>query len=387
MLLLALAVALAAEPETAPSESAPAETTPAEPAPADPPPADPNAPAQPVPTDPNAPADPTAPEQPAAPFIPAEELNNATEAPPPPIDTREAQELKALKPGELKKFEPKRFLLPQNPRGQTDFTAYTLEWGEFEVGTSLTAGILPSTELGTILLLDAFQIFNVEGKIDFLRIGPWDLAANVNFYTMNRPEVNGQFFSAGGTTSFILLPPWSLHLGGWYSTFNAHGEVPSDFVGGLLSTFTGSPIDTSSAPDLGLDLTAKAGTAMIATDVRFNRRDSLILQARALLWRDLAFNAGLTTVDDPIITREDSGWTDITQNYVASLSYQLSTRHWDLRLGVGWPIVNPAWVTQAIELSYRFGGKTRLSERRMDKQFDKNVSDAEKAAKAAKKKP
>ncbi len=372
MLLLLTSLVFAADPSASPEASA--EASPAEPT------------AEPTPAAPGAPTEPAEP-APIAPFLPAEELNNAIEVPPPPIDTREAKELKTLKPVELKKFEPKRFLLPQNPRGQTDFTAYTLEWGEFEVGTSLTAGVLPSTEIGTILLLDAFQIFNVEGKVDFLRIGPWDLAANANFYTMNRPEVQGQFLSFGGTTSVILLPPWSVHVGGWYSLFNAHGEVPSEFVGGLLSTFTGSPIDASNTPDVGLDLTAKAATAMVATDVRFNRRDSLILQARALLWRDLVFTAGVDDGGEPLVTRTDSGWTDVTQSYVASLSYQLSTRHWDLRLGVGWPILNPAWITQAIELSYRFGGKTRLTERRMNKQFDKNLTDAEKAAKAAKKQP
>lgn len=297
----------------------------------------------------------------------------------PKLDTSAATPLEDLTPREVKRFEPRHYLLPQNPRGQTDYTAYTLEWGEFEVGTYLTAGVLPSFQVGTILLADVLGVYNVEAKLNAVRIGPFDLAANGSYYYLGRPEITGQFWSAGGTMSLILLPPWSIHVGGWYSVLDATGQVPRDFLAGVLSSFVGAEIEGSSVPEVEAHLGVKTGTAMIATDVRFNRRDSMVLQARALLWSSTDFEFG--TAEDPTLLSNEhaEGWTDLSQSYVASLSYQATFRNFDVRLGVGWPILNPAWLMQGVELSYRFGGKTRLSERRMEKTFERNLRDAKRA--------
>jgi hypothetical protein len=320
--------------------------------------------------DPGAPAG----DAPAEPAPAAEETPTA-----PPLDPSQATPLEDLTPREVKSFEPRHYLLPQNPRGQTDYTAYTLEWGEFEIGTYLTAGVLPSFQVGTILLADVLGVYNVEAKLNGLRIGPFDLAANGSYYYLGRPEINGQFWSAGGTMSVILFPAWSIHAGGWYSVLDAKGQVPKDFLAGVLSSFTGAEIDSSSLPEVEAKLGVKTGTAMVATDVRFNRRDSLVLQARALLWSSTDFEFG--TEENPTLLSNEhvEGWTDLSQSYVASLSYQATFRNFDLRLGVGYPILNPAWIMQGVELSYRFGGKTRLTERRMEKTWKRNLKDASRA--------
>ena len=72
---------------------------------------------------------------------------------------------------------------------------------------------------------------------------------------------------------------------------------------------------------------------------------------------------------------------------MVSLSYQASWKHIDARIGYGLSATPFAWVLPATDLSYRFGGKTRLSETRMKKTWLQNLRDVQKAKKAGKNAP
>jgi hypothetical protein len=60
---------------------------------------------------------------------------------------------------------------------------------------------------------------------------------------------------------------------------------------------------------------------------------------------------------------------------MASIAWQFSWQHWEARVGAGVSSIPGSWVLNTWELSYRFGGKTRVKERRMLETWQKNKED------------
>lgn len=333
-------------------------------------------------------------EEPAPADDPAPAPAESTSAPAPvdapPIDLTEAERARELDLKELKKFKPSRNLLPQNPRGQTDYTAYTLEWGEVELGlTYVSIGVLPGVQVSTVpaLYLPPLvsmgqepvlsPVYNVQAKVDALRLGPWDLAPQANFYSLDWDFLDARFLSFGAMNSLVLAKPWSIHFGAYYSMFNVDGLISEDWILQLLGGVAGGDIGASMGADT--DGVTVAGdlqtlTVRLATDVRFNRRDSLVLQAQGLVWTSARFNSTIQQdgKSATLLDKSLAGLVDPTQAYLATLSYQATFRNVDLRIGIGVPFDNPAWALQAFELAYRFGGPTRAEERKLQKGYREN---------------
>ena len=117
----------------------------------------------------------------------------------------------------------------------------------------------------------------------------------------------------------------------------------------------------------------------MATDIRFNRRDSLILRGGATFWTNVlerGFEAPPILGLDEAFNVETGTTTPIAESYVASIAWQFSWRRIDLRVGAGVSNVPGAWILQSTDLSYRFGGKTRSSERRMKRTWKRIMSDS-----------
>lgn len=313
-------------------------------------------------------------------------------ASPAPVDLSNAEKPKDITPADVEKLEPKRWRLPQNPYGQTDFTAYTLEWGEVKLGVAaLTVGIAPRVQLGTVPVLDVLRVPNANLKWDAVRAGPFDFAGLASVFVLPRADFQGTFAETGAMASVQILKPWSLHVAGLYDWISADGVIDLSTISPMLIT------DQTQSFNEGLkasDFSARANalTVRAATDVRFNRRDSLILYGSAMVWSSL--DTQLTSDQqlppimalDSLLGKADkaSGPVDIAKSYVVSLSYQASWKHVDLRLGYGFSATPFAWVLPATDLSYRFGGKTRVSETRMQKTWLQNLKDVQKARKAGK---
>ena len=66
---------------------------------------------------------------------------------------------------------------------------------------------------------------------------------------------------------------------------------------------------------------------------------------------------------------------NVTDAYVVSVSYQLSWRRWDFRVGGGSSPQPLAWTLQANDVSYRFGGRTRRTEAKSKKGWRRNKGD------------
>jgi len=297
---------------------------------------------------------------------------------PPPVDLSEALLLEPVNAADLRFFAPRRWRLPANARAQTDFTAYTLEFGEVRLGLAgISAGVLPRTQVGTVPVLDALGVFNVQLKVTPLRVGPLDVAGSAKVYRYAGDTMGAAYVSLGGTASLMVLPAWSVHGGAEWSSFAAKGTPDLDPllpVLGRFTAFTPSEEMVDQAEEaLFFEATGRAVTVRAATDVRFNRRDSVILQGQAMVWgqADLPVEVpAAVTGGAPL--QEGEGAVPVTDAYSASIAYQLALKHLELRVGVGTSSVPGAWLLQSTELAWRFGGPTRSEERRMVRGWRQN---------------
>jgi hypothetical protein len=295
-------------------------------------------------------------------------------------DQEEAQEMPGLSRAQHRWLEPSRTKLDQVPRGQTDYTAYTLEWGETKIGlASITIGALPRTQIGTVPMLDALGIMNGHIKVNILRVGPLDLGLGSNYYRLQVGDFVGSHTGASMVTSIQLLEPWSLHLGANYAALQSSGVPDTTRLPSVLTA--GTDPDTFQASQDGNETAWNFhGQNMrinLATDYRFNRRDSLVFQAGAIVWSniDKGFDAPPILGLEDAFARAEETTSPIAESLVTSLAWQWTWRKVDLRVGLGWSSVPGAWLLQSTDLSYRFGGKTRSSERRMNRTWKRNKDD------------
>ena len=299
---------------------------------------------------------------------------------PPPIDPTAALQLQPLEKRLYRWLRPDRGKLEQVPRAQTDFTAYTLEFGEVKMGlANITAGVAPRVQLGTTPILHALDLPNVNLKVNPMRVGGFDMSVVVSHYALGLEEFQATYTSFGGLASIRLMKPWSIHLGASNVWLTADGMPDVSAMAPILSTLTGQELSEyaiEQAQDTDLNIDAQVRTFRFATDVRFNRRDSLVLQASTTLGGD--FDSAEPLPPDfelPPILGIDAALEDpqrIDDTMTASVSWQLAWKHTELRLGFGYSTSPGAWLLQSTEFSYRFGGPTRRSERRMRQTWRQN---------------
>ncbi len=253
---------------------------------------------------------------------------------------------------------------PVHARGQTDFTAYTLEWGEVRLGLrSSGVGVLPRTQVTTQPLLDVLGAPNASLKVNALRAGPLDVSATADWGLSQSEALHASYVGAGATVSLQLARPWSVHGGASWVSAASKGRLELDTFAMILGQASGTRASTvaveTAAPSLVLDGDLRAVTAHAATDVRLNGRDSIVLQGRAVLWSDI----DVPTFSGPVAPGRE-GWMPLDSAYAVSLAWQLSWRDVDVRVGAGFSSVPGAWLLNTVDLAYRFGGPTRTAERR-----------------------
>jgi len=304
----------------------------------------------------------------------------------PVLDPTTAERLGPLTAEEVAFLEPKHHLHAQNPYGQTDFTAYTLEWGEVKVGlASITAGLLPRTQVGTVPLLDVLGVPNLNMKVNALRVGPVDVAVLGSFYTIGLGEFRGTWLGSGAMASVRIAEPFSFHFGGDYVSVNGSGFPDPRGLPTLLTDASGTDLDEweltlEELEAQGGDLTISADILRVkaAMDYRFNRRDSIVFQFSGM-WRARA--AGDLTI--PLLNFDEiagqdtyadswSGASGMAESYMVTISYQATFKKFDLRLGGGNSGFPLAWLLQANDLSFRFGGETRWKEARENRGWRKD---------------
>ena len=300
-----------------------------------------------------------------------------------------------LSENQIQWLKPLREQLKPIPRAQVDFTAYALKWGEVKIGlANISVGVAPRVQVGTSPMLNAMKIYNANAKANFLRWGRFDLAAEGSYYTLPLGDFRLTYRGGGARLSVIVIEDpdpapeapntsdgMSIHLG-----FTAHqiggGGTPD--VSGLNPWVFGmskEELEEWSQPlvEAGatIDLDAQVYAVNFATDYRFNRRDSLIFQLGA--WLNVNANAA---VNVPPIAGLEEAFNEtrdysLGDAYTASLAYHIAGKHWEFRFGVGLSSASWAWLLQSTDLSYRFGGSTRMDEWRTRRTWRKNASDVQ----------
>lgn len=306
------------------------------------------------------------------------------------IDTREAARLGTISQEQYKELAPKRHLQPQDPYNHVDFTAYSLDWGEVRVGAaSITVGVLPRTQFGTVPALDALGVPNGSLKVDAIQAGPVHIAGTGAYYRTQLGEFVAQYTQGGVLASVEVLPPWSVHISGTTNWVAGDGFPDLTELSPVLSQYSRAQLDdwttAAQARNVDLELRAMAVTAKLATDVRLNRRDSLIFQVQSALSSRVSGGVGATEDVPPIagmdqmikagvqVTAEEGGRLPLGSNYLTTLSYQASFKNWEFRAGGGWSYPIPyTWVLQAIDVGYRFGGSERERDTRVRKGYRRN---------------
>jgi len=340
-----------------------------------------------------------------APTAPAVAIVDAA----PPIDAdplspeamAKAQDAGAISRRELDQLEPKRSRLPNNPYQHTDFTAYTLEFGEVRLGlASVRAGVAPRTQVGTVPAALAIGALNGNAKVDLLRLGPVDLAATGALYSFNREGFTARNLQAGGVASVRVMPKWSMHFGTRYQSTRAEGipdfqknpwiiEMAAPDVAAQAEQVerAGGPssdeVYAQASDRYSGSLTAQALTLKLATDIRFNRRDSLILQAQANVRSSFESSLPLDEIptDQPYAQQALTALqaNGIAETYITSVAWHFSWHRADLRLGAGLSSTPGAWITQTADFAWRFGGPTRRTETRMTRGWKHNRKDLRRA--------
>ena len=240
----------------------------------------------------------------------------------------EALEMPSLSKAQHRWLEPKRSKLPQVPHAQTDFTAHTLEWGETKLGlASITIGILPRTQLGTIPLLDVLGLYNGHLRVKVVQTDRYALGLGTDLYTLQAGEMKAHSLGLSMIQSIDVFEPWSLHIGIEWDRIKSSGIPDLD---ALPSVFTGGTSNEDfrrSQKESEWDFDLQEITLSMATDYRFNRRDSLILQASAVFWSkvsEVGYDAPPILGLDEVFNKDIGVSSPVAETYVASLAWQWS---------------------------------------------------------------
>ena len=117
-----------------------------------------------------------------------------------------------------------------------------------------------------------------------------------------------------------------------------------------------------------------------AIDQRFNRRDSLFLRFRGPLFASARGILQDTPVGNSAsydIIAAYRQFVSPLDYYSATLGWQFQWKHLEARVGFGTSFPQGVWLFQTFDLGYRFGGKTRIQEKRMRKGYRNNLKDLE----------
>lgn len=329
-----------------------------------------------------------------------EERASATPA---PLFIEPATDPGTIDAEQLGELKPERHKMAQDPYAWQPWAAYALEFGEARIGLGgVAVGVAPRVELGSQVPLDALGVYNGRVKVDALRVGPVDLAVVGSIHALPSGSFSGTWLQAGGLLSARVADPVTFHVGARWGRITAEGLPDLGGAARLLSGGQTEELDAwlaeARAEGVSLAVERTAVTAQTAIDVRFNRRDSLVLQATATPWASGArATEGIPEEAEgtdeaaefeeeidglpPILLLDDlldSGDTvgeRLRSSYVATLAYQANYKNATLRIGFGLSAVPYAWLLQSTELAFHFGGKTRSGERRMRRGWRENRRD------------
>lgn len=301
-----------------------------------------------------------------------------------------AVEAGSLEQEQIRWLKPRASNLPPNPHATTDFTAYTLQPGEFKVGLlSVAAGVLPNVQISSMPIIYYAGLPNLSVKVNAIQVGPLSLAVEGSRYWLRQESFRSSYTSVGAVASLRVVKAWSVHGGFSYGGLASKGIPDVCGLSPLLTEDTcggigiGDPQPVSASGSAfgieGNDIYGEVLWVRAATDLRFNRRDSIIVQAAAVPFARLQVNEQIELPDiaqlDEVLAFD--GKVPLSTMYMLSGAWQMAWKNVHLRIGGGVSTVPMAWLTQTTELSVRFGGKDRIDRSRQRRAWRRNRREAE----------
>jgi hypothetical protein len=304
-----------------------------------------------------------------------------------------AEDVGVVNESQIRWLKPRASALPPNPQATTDFTAYTLDPGELRVGLlNVGVGVLPHIQVSSMPALYYAGLPNLSAKVSALHVGPLDVAFTGNRTWLNQTGFKSAITGGGALASLRIVPAWSIHGGVSYVGLSAKGTPDLCSISPLLTDNVDlqglcdepgdEPVAVDSGSAFGMDGNDLYGDLMMvraATDVRFNRRDSIILQASAVPFARVQLHEDIEVPDiaqlDQVLSFD--GKVPVTAAYMASIAYQMAWKNVHLRVGVGTSSLPLAWLTQTTELSMHFGGKDNWQRARQQRTWRRNRRSAE----------
>lgn len=294
-----------------------------------------------------------------------------------------AAALSSISGDELRQFEPRLTALPPRPETSVDFTAYTLEQWEWKVSPFQTSvGVLDGLQVGTTpMLYAASGILDAHVKAQALDGRRADLAVEGRRYHLHQSDFDGSWTSVGGALSLRLLPAWSIHAGSSYAVLSGDGTMDACQLGLISRLYCGEehgsavPSETEGSDEYGLY--GNFVSVRMATDIRFNRRDSLVIQYRKVLWgrspvQSQAPRELRELTPDVQHLMELDGYAAQGYLYSTSIAWQFAWQYAHLRVGWGVGSTPLSWLPQSLELSFRFGGRSRSERNRQLQSWERN---------------
>ncbi len=301
----------------------------------------------------------------------------------PDVQVLESETLPELSQEQSRFLKPSRGRLPPDPEHTIEWSAYTLEPGEWRIGLGLaTVGLFPRVQVGTSPALAAFGIVDLSARWDLIRVGPVDLAMNWRWDGLHMGDLTGRVLSVGPTVSARLAEGWGAHIGGTYGQGHAQG-VPTQLPPILRPFADPDLLDVLAlgAAVTGIDpvVDARFGVVRLATDLRVNKRDGFVIQGQGLVWGDVSADLGENVSPEllsalqvvvPTLSGDrlhaSKGPGD-PLGWVVTLSYTASLGHADVRVGGGVSPTDLAWILQANDVALRGGGKSSRADNKRKK--------------------
>lgn len=264
-----------------------------------------------------------------------------------------------------------------DPYHQQDFTAYTVQKGQWRVGLSeVDYGLLDNLSVGTTTYLWLVGS-NVRAKITAVDTKRIDVSVQgsvlrlYDFWTASltggREGILLRATPIGWRSSILINPKWSVHLGNTWTLGRLEGTVSGQDILALVGTVAGGDLSSSIGDAVGDSVYAGAwgnfalAQSNFAVEWRRNRRDSWILESNNTLWA-----SGLVVGELGSSTTSGENGEDETEiaagaaarfraplktvPSAASLSRQWSFEKLNLRLGIPLNPQNPLSWTQAIQI-------------------------------------
>ena len=240
----------------------------------------------------------------------------------------------------------------------TDYNAYTLEPGEFEVGLGVAVGVLPRVQVATSPLLHAISAPNLQVKWNAFRLGPVDLALDGRGAWIQQPEFSARWLAPRLQASLTPNLPISVHAGLSWDHVQTDGIVDLDALNPLMEGQLDNTLDAV-ALLVDTDLVKCSFSSLRgqgAIQLQLSRGHSLIAQGSTMLSSSTELPVEIPTGQEVPGFGDAADILEPGAVHMASVGWQLDTRHAALQIGIGTSTVPLMWLTQAVRLSFRFGG-------------------------------